>query len=375
MNIILLGIQGAGKSTQGNLLSEQLKIPYLSTGHIFREIAKEKTPLGREVKELINAGSLVPDETTIEVVNHYLARPEYKNGFILDGFPRTLAQAQDLKFPITKVIYIELDEKEALWRLVMRKQQRDDNTVQAVQHRIKLFHQHTAPVVEYFEKRGLLVKVDAILPIHTVNEEILKSLGKEYVGNRIQAWEQKKKIIVAFVGLAGSGKTEAVNYLADEYKLPTVSFSSVINDYVDEHKLEHTEKVHKQLRREFRDKYGMASMAILRKEKLDSILKEQKTVLIEGLYSWEEYIYLKETFPYATVYLVAVWARKDLRWERAAKRNYRPGLHGAERDVNELLETNKGPAIAFADFLVVNDFTMGDFHDKLDETYRAIIYS
>lgn len=375
MNIILLGIQGAGKSTQGNLLSAQLKIPYLSTGHIFREIAKDKTTLGRTVKELINAGSLVPDDTTIEVVNHYLQRPEYKSGFILDGFPRTLTQAKAIAFPITKMIYIELDEKEALWRLVMRKQERNDTTVQAVQHRIKLFHEHTKPVVNLFETKGLLVKVDAVLPIHKVNEEILKSLGKEYVDNRLQAWEQKKKVIVAFVGLAGSGKTDAVNYLAQEYKLPIVSFSSVINDYVDEHKMEHTEDVHKQLRKDFRSKYGMASMAVLRKDKLEETLKEEMPVLIEGLYSWEEYTYLKETFPHVKVYLVAVWARKDLRWERAAKRNYRPGLHGAERDIHELLDTNKGPAIAFADFLIVNDFTVRDFHDKLDETYRAIIYS
>ena len=83
MKLVLIGIQGSGKSTQGNLLSKQLKIPYLSTGHIFRKIAKEKTQLGRYIKEILNAGLLVPDEKTIEIVNSYLSRPEYKKGYIL----------------------------------------------------------------------------------------------------------------------------------------------------------------------------------------------------------------------------------------------------------------------------------------------------
>ncbi len=375
MNIILLGIQGAGKSTQGNLLSKQLKIPYLSTGHIFREIAQEKTSLGRMVKELINAGSLVPDSTTIEVVNQYLARPEYKTGFILDGFPRTIAQIQACTFPITKVVYLELEAKEALWRLVMRKQKRDDNTVQAVQRRIEQFHAHTAPVLEHFASKGLLITVDAKLSVKKVNDEILKSLGKKYIANRIEAWEQKKHTIIAFVGLAGSGKTEAVQYLAKNHKLPIVSFSEVINNYVDTQGLEHTEKVHSKLRRDFRKKYGMASMAILRRDEIAHQLEKNVVVLVEGLYSWEEYLYLKKEFPQARVILVAVWARKDLRWERTGKREYRSGLRGPERDISELEQINKGPPIAFADHLVINSFSLGEFHDKLDEVYRSIIFS
>lgn len=98
-------------------------------------------------------------------------------------------------------------------------------------------------------------------------------------------------------------------------------------------------------------------------------------VLIEGLYSWEEYTFLKKQFPNTRVYLVAIWARKDLRWARAATRKYRKGLYGEERDISELLGTNKGPPIAFADYLIVNDFTLDQFHDKLNETYRAILYS
>ena len=80
MKIILIGIQGSGKSTQGNLLSKKLNIPYLSSGHIFREMAKEKTPIGRYIKETMNAGFLISDEKTLEIVQEYLGRDEYKNG-------------------------------------------------------------------------------------------------------------------------------------------------------------------------------------------------------------------------------------------------------------------------------------------------------
>lgn len=375
MNIIFLGIQGAGKSTQGNLLSEQLKIPYLSTGHIFRAKAHEKSPEGRMIKELINAGSLVPDGLTVSVVNEYLSKPEYSTGFVLDGYPRTLQQAKACTFPITKVIMMELDEKEALWRLVMRKQMRDDNTIQAVQHRIRQFHEHIDPVLSYFQDQNKLVTIDAKLPIKTANEQILQSLGKKYVENRLLAWEQKAHKIVAFVGLAGSGKTKSVTYLADKYQLPVVSFSNVINEYIDKNGLPHTQKIHTQLRQDFRKEYGMEAMAVLKKNEVAEAVKHNKITLIEGLYSWEEYVFLRKSFPNAQVILVALWARKDLRWSRAAKRTYRNGLHGEERDIGELLDTHKGPPIAYADYLVVNDYSVAALHERLDETYRAILYS
>jgi adenylate kinase len=120
MKLVLIGIQGSGKSTQGNLLSKQLKIPYLSTGHIFREIAKEKTPLGRFVKETLNAGFLIPDEKTVPIVEEYLSRPEYKTGYILDGFPRTLKQVKQYRNNVDKVIYLDVPEKDALWRIAFR---------------------------------------------------------------------------------------------------------------------------------------------------------------------------------------------------------------------------------------------------------------
>lgn len=114
MKIVLIGIQGSGKSTQGNLLSEKLGIPYLSTGHIFRNIAKEHTPMGRYIKEVMNAGYLIPDKKTLKIVSEYLSRPEYEKGYILDGFPRTIAQAKAFGNGTDKVLYLEVSDKEAL---------------------------------------------------------------------------------------------------------------------------------------------------------------------------------------------------------------------------------------------------------------------
>ncbi len=181
MKLILIGIQGSGKSTQGNMLSEQLGIPYLSSGHIFREMAKEKTPWGRYVKETVNAGVLIPDEQTIAIIQEYLSKPEYKNGYILDGFPRTSKQAEEFQNGVDKVIFLNVSDKEALWRLSGRVEEgvREDNTLQAIRKRIQLFHEVTMPVLEYYKKKGLLLEIDGEKSIEEVNQQLLKGLGRQ----------------------------------------------------------------------------------------------------------------------------------------------------------------------------------------------------
>lgn len=176
MRIVLIGIQGAGKSTQGKLLSDKLGIPYLSSGHIFRQMARGNSPLSRWLKETLNAGVLVPDERTIEIVMEYISQPEYEEGFIIDGFPRTVAQAEAFTNGTEKVVLIDVSEKEALWRISGRVEIREDETLKAIRKRIELFHEVTADVLDFYEKRGQLVKVDGEQSVDEVFEEILEKV-------------------------------------------------------------------------------------------------------------------------------------------------------------------------------------------------------
>jgi adenylate kinase len=375
MKLVLIGIQGSGKSTQGNLLSKQLGIPYLSTGHIFRKIAKEKTALGRYIKETINAGLLVPDEKTIEIVNNYLSRPEYKKGYILDGFPRTLAQAKKFKNNVDKVIYLEISEKEAIWRLFHRDDgERKDETLPALRKRIKIFFKHTLPVVEYYKEEGKLVEIDGSKSIAEVNQEILKNLGKQLVKNQITSWKKKQKTIIAIVGLPGAGKTEAANYFKNK-GLPVISFGKIINQYIDKKGLPHNNEIHRKLRKEFRQKYGMAAMAILNEKQIREKIKKNLILIIEGMRSWEEYLYLKDKFPKVRIVILALFVDKDLRYKRLSQRKERSSLYGEERDISELIDSNMGPTIAFADYLIKNNFSKEEFFDKLEELYRIIYFS
>lgn len=177
MKLVLFGIQGAGKSTQGNMLSAELGVPYLSSGHVFREMAKEKSKIGRWLKETLNSGALVPDDTTLEIMLGYLSRPEYHKGYILDGFPRTVIQAEAFNGTIDKVVFLKVSDREALWRIADRTSDREDETLQAIKRRIALFHEFTEPVIEYYREMKKLIEIDGEQSVDEVFHHTLKALG------------------------------------------------------------------------------------------------------------------------------------------------------------------------------------------------------
>ena len=187
MKIILYGIQGSGKSTQGKLLSHHLHLPYLSTGHIFREMAREQTRQGRYIKETLAAGILIPDEIAIPVVEKYLSRSEYKRGWILDGFPRTLHQAKTFKQKIAVAFYLTVSDKEALWRLSFRVDEsgniREDETLLALRKRISLFHKETEPMLDYYRQKDILVEINGERKVEQILEDFLSKIRWYKKGN------------------------------------------------------------------------------------------------------------------------------------------------------------------------------------------------
>src|SRR3989344_287548 len=371
---VVIGIQGSGKSTQGTLLSHQLKLPYLSTGHIFRELAKEKSPMGRYIKETLNAGLLIPDDKAIEIVEKYLNKSEYKQGYILDGFPRTIHQAKEFSHSVDKIIFIDLPEKEALWRIAGRGDEtRTDETVTGVQKRIQLFNDVTLPVVDFYKKQNKLITVDGSETIKNINKEILKQLGKELIGDKVHAWTRQYKTIIGVVGLNGSGKTEIVEWISKK-DIPVIRFGQIINDYIDEHKLENTEEIHKKIRVEFRKKYGMAAMAVINRKKITVVLKKNNILIIDSFHSYEEIVYLNKQLPKVNIVIIGVWDKSSDRFNRIKKRHYRGDLAGKERDFNEVLDTNMGPTFTLADYMIINDSTKEELYHKLENVYREIYF-
>lgn len=212
MNLILLGPPGAGKGTQANMLSDEFSIPQISTGEILRTAVKEGTPLGIEAKSHMDAGGLVPDEVVIGIVVERLQHEDCSNGFILDGFPRTVAQADALQDnlkalgkELDRVIALQVDTEALVERLTGRRTckscgrgyhvrfdppaeegrcdvcggelvQRDDDREETIRKRMTVYEEQTAPLINYYRESGLLIEVDGMQPIGEVNETLRTAL-------------------------------------------------------------------------------------------------------------------------------------------------------------------------------------------------------
>lgn len=212
MKLILLGPPGAGKGTQAAGIVDKYKIPHISTGDIFRQNINENTPLGLKAKDYMNKGLLVPDELVIEIVENRLKEPDAQNGFLLDGFPRTVNQAialdkalSGMDSQLDKVVNIEVDKELLIERVVGRRicktcgatfhvsfnkpkvdgicdvcgdelYQRADDTLETVSKRIEVYQSETKPLIDYYTEKGLLVTVDGQIGIENVFNEIVKAL-------------------------------------------------------------------------------------------------------------------------------------------------------------------------------------------------------
>ncbi len=185
LDILLLGPQGAGKGTQGKLISREYGLPHIATGDTLRAAIAAGSELGRKAEPLLNAGRLVPDDVMIGLIRDRLANEDTERGFVLDGFPRTAVQAEaldgmlsEIERPLSVVFEFQLPEEQCVERLLRRAQEegRADDTPEAIRTRLRLYHEQTAPLVEYYRARGLLVPVHAHRPVEEVFEEIQQVL-------------------------------------------------------------------------------------------------------------------------------------------------------------------------------------------------------
>jgi adenylate kinase len=208
---LFMGIQGAGKGTQAARLAESLNIPTISTGNIFRAVIKQESPLGEELRSILNAGLLVPDELTSRMVRERIAHDDAQNGFILDGYPRTRPQAQHLDNMLAErgekiegVFFFDLPQEEAVARLEPRRvctvneshiyhlvhnpprqsgicdvdgaplKQRDDDKPEAIKKRVSEYLEQTMPLLDIYAERGIVHKIDATQSIDDVTQKMLK---------------------------------------------------------------------------------------------------------------------------------------------------------------------------------------------------------
>lgn len=208
MNLIFLGAPGAGKGTQAEIVSERLQIPAISTGNMIRAALQNETPMGLQAKSYIEAGKLVPDEVVIGIIKDRLALPDCRNGFILDGFPRTIPQAEALDamgVTIDRVIDIEVGDETIARRMAGRRVckacgnsyhteykppkhqdvcdacggalvRRKDDEPQTVLERLKVYHAETEPLIQYYDRQGKLVTVEGQAEVADTTALTLKAL-------------------------------------------------------------------------------------------------------------------------------------------------------------------------------------------------------
>ncbi|WP_030811704.1 adenylate kinase [Streptomyces sp. NRRL F-2799] len=219
MRIVLVGPPGAGKGTQAVRLAEKLGVPHISTGDLFRANISRQTELGKLAKSYMDAGNLVPDEVTIAMAKDRMEQPDAENGFLLDGFPRNVSQAQALDellqsegITLDAVLDLEVPEEEVVKRIAGRRicrndsshvfhvtysppkkegvcdvcggelYQRDDDSEDTVRKRLEVYHTQTEPIIDYYKAQGLVVTISSLGPVDEITKRALEALKREKAG-------------------------------------------------------------------------------------------------------------------------------------------------------------------------------------------------
>jgi adenylate kinase len=185
MRVLLIGPPGAGKGTQAARIADHFDLARIATGDLLREQVANGTELGKVAKEFMDKGDLVPDDIVIEMTKDRMVRANEQGGYILDGYPRTLAQAEAAYrwavargIPFDLTLYFEIEEEELLARLAgrAREEHRSDDTVETVRHRLEVFASQTHPLIDYYQRRGILVRINAVGPVDAISEQIFATL-------------------------------------------------------------------------------------------------------------------------------------------------------------------------------------------------------
>jgi adenylate kinase len=192
--LLIVGPQGSGKGTQGIRVAEALGIPVVSTGDIFRANIKEGTELGQKVTAILDAGDLVPDELTSEIVRDRLSQDDAQGGFLLDGYPRNTAQVHHLDSfqgendaALDAVILLDVPRDESIARLSLRavEQGRSDDTDEAIAHRLDIYEHETAPIVSLYEERGIVDRIDGVGSLDEITGRIAAALAARGIGQLV----------------------------------------------------------------------------------------------------------------------------------------------------------------------------------------------